>query len=221
MVNTSMRWMRCTGLAMAFLVLAGGATGCRSTYYALWESMGKEKRELLKDEVEEARDDQAKASEQFKDALTRLKEMYEVEGGELESTYRRLKSDFDRCEARAKDVKSRIGSVEQIASDLFREWEAEIQTYSNAKLKAASQSRLTETKEKYESLVVAMKKAEGGMDPVLVQFRDHVLYLKHNLNALAIGALKGEALDIEKEISGLIRDMNQSIQEADQFIASL
>lgn len=213
--------MRCTGLAMAFLVLAGGATGCRSTYYALWESMGKEKRELLKDEVEEARDDQAKASEQFKDALTRLKEMYEVEGGELESTYRRLKSDFDRCEARAKDVKSRIGSVEQIASDLFREWEAEIQTYSNAKLKAASQSRLTETKEKYESLVVAMKKAEGGMDPVLVQFRDHVLYLKHNLNALAIGALKGEALDIEKEISGLIRDMNQSIQEADQFIASL
>lgn len=203
------------------VILAGAATGCRSTYYAMWEKLGKEKRELLKDEVEEARDDQQQASEQFKDALTRLQEMYAVEGGELEASYRRLQSDYDRCEARAGDVKERIASVEQIAADLFEEWEEEIQTYSNASLKSASQDRLNETKKKYQSLVAAMKKAEMGMDPVLVQFRDHVLYLKHNLNALAIGALKGEALDIEKEITGLIRDMNQSIEEADRFIAAL
>jgi uncharacterized membrane protein YqgA involved in biofilm formation len=68
---------------------------------------------------------------------------------------------------------------------------------------------------------MAMKRAEGSMEPVLAQFRDQVLYLKHNLNAQAIGALKGETLDIEKEIQQLINDMNASIQQADSFIQGL
>ena len=66
-----------------------------------------------------------------------------------------------------------------------------------------------------------MKRAESSMEPVLAQFRDQVLYLKHNLNAQAIGALRGETLDIEKEIQRLISDMNASIQEADRFISGL
>ena len=54
--------------------------GCQSTYYAVWESLGKEKRHLLRDEVEQAREDQAEASEEFKDALTRIKELTGFEG---------------------------------------------------------------------------------------------------------------------------------------------
>ena len=37
-----------------------------------------------------------------------------------------------------------------------------------------------------------MKRAEQSMQPVLRTLRDNVLYLKHNLNAQAIGALRGE-----------------------------
>jgi hypothetical protein len=203
----------------ASLALAG--VGCQSTYYKMWEGMGKEKRDLLKDQVEEARDDQEKASEQFKDALTRLQELYAIPGGDLEGAYRKLKADFEKCEARAKDVKDRVVKVERIAGDLFTEWEEEIQTYSSDKLRTSSEARLNETRQKYQSLILAMKKAERGMEPVLVQFRDQVLYLKHNLNAMAIGALKGEALDIEKEIASLIADMNKSIEEADAFIGTL
>jgi len=59
------------------------------------------------------------------------------------------------------------------------------------------------------------------MDPVLRQFRDYVLYLKHSLNAQAAGALKKKALDIEREIEQLIRDMNVSIAAADDFVKVL
>ncbi len=44
------------------LFLITAMLGCRSTYYAMWESVGKEKRHLLKDEVAAAREDQAQAS---------------------------------------------------------------------------------------------------------------------------------------------------------------
>lgn len=179
------------------------------------------KRDLLKENVEEARDEQAKATEQFKDALTRLKELYGFQGGDLEKMYDKLKADFDRSETRAKAVKERIQKVEQVSADLFREWEQEIEGMSNSKLAANSREKLRSTQEKYRDLHAAMKRAEGSMDPVLAQFKDQVLYLKHNLNAQAIGALKGETLDIEKEIQGLITEMNRSIAEADQFIKGL
>ena len=195
--------------------------GCRTTYYKTMEKFGVHKRDMLKENVEEARDEQKKATEQFKDALTRLRELYNIDGGDLEKTYDRLKSDFDKSESRATAVRERIDKVETVASDLFKEWESEIAQMESSNLARQSREKLRSTRDKYESLHTAMQRAEASMEPVLKQFRDQVLYLKHNLNAQAIGALKGETLDIEKEIQQLIKDMNASIQQADSFIQGL
>ena len=59
------------------------------------------------------------------------------------------------------------------------------------------------------------------MQPVLNTFRDNVLILKHKLNAQAIGLLKGEFASLEDDIAALIREMNRSISESNQFIEEL
>jgi N-formylglutamate amidohydrolase len=207
-------------LALA-AVLIFFSTGCRTTYYKTMERFGVYKRDLLKKNVQEARDEQSKAAEQFKDALTRLREMYQVNGGDLEKMYDRLQADFNRSETRANNVKERIGKVETVAADLFKEWEQEIEGMENSRLASNSREKLRATREKYQSLHAAMKRAEESMEPVIRQFKDQVLYLKHNLNAQAIGALKGETTSIENEIQQLIRDMNASIEQADAFIKGL
>jgi hypothetical protein len=205
-------------LALA-AVLCG--SGCRSTYYSTMEKFGVYKRDLLKKEVTKARDDQQAASEQFKDALTRLKELYGFQGGDLERVYDRLKADYDRSESRARTVRARIEDVERVARDLFVEWEAEIKQISTESLRDSSREQLRATRAKYEELHTALKKAEASMGPVLVKLRDHVLYLKHNLNAQAITSLRGEASSIQDEIGRLIKDMNASIAQADEFIKAM
>jgi len=194
--------------------------GCQTTYYAVWEKLGKEKRHLLKDQVEKARTEQEKATEEFKDALTRVKELYGFDGGDLEEFYDNLQSDYEACEKRADAVSERIDGVEQIAADLFKEWAQEIDDMANEEFRSKSRESLKMTKRRYARLHDAMTKAESRMDPVLTQLRDYVLYLKHNLNAQAIGALKREVGDIEIEVETLIRDMSQSIKEADTFLKS-
>src|SRR5687767_14941027 len=116
----SMRISGMRSLLGALIILLVGP-GCRSTYYSMYEQFGVYKRDLLKKNVEEARDDQKKATEQFKDALTRLKELYGLEGGDLEKTYDKLKADYDKSESRAKAVTERVQKVETVASDLFKE----------------------------------------------------------------------------------------------------
>jgi hypothetical protein len=204
-----------------FTVAVVCLTGCRSAYYSAWEKFGKHKRDLLKDNVEKVRDDQEQAAEQFKDALTRLKELYGFQGGDLEKIYNRLNSDYERSNQQAETVRGRIRNVEQIAADLFKEWETEMTSIQSPTLRASSREKLVETKQKYHSLHSAMKRAERSMEPVLAQFKDQVLYLKHNLNAQAIGALKGEVGSIETDIGKLIKEMNSAIAEADAFIKTL
>ena len=195
--------------------------GCQTTYYAVWEKLGKEKRHLLKDQVEKARSEQQDASEQFKDALMRIKELYGFKGGDLEEFYNKLKADYEESDRRAEAVKSRIEKVDQVAKDLFKEWEGEIDEISNEQFRMKSRASLKDTKQRYARLRSAMTKAETSMDPVLRRLKDYVLYLKHNLNAQAIGVLKKEVGDIEVEVQGLIQDITQSIAEADNFLKTL
>lgn len=207
-------WRTLTLLGMVAL-LAGS---CQSTYYAMWESLGKEKRHLLRDEVEAAREDQAEASEEFKDALTRIKELTGFQGGELENVYLQLKDDYEDCERRAGIIDERIETVEQIAADLFAEWEAEIETMNNAAFRSNSRQSLARTRERYNRLHRAMVQARRRMDPVLSRLNDYVLYLKHNLNAQAVGALGAEMSRIESDVDVLVRDIERSIEAADAFL---
>lgn len=195
--------------------------GCRSTVYNVYEKFGVYKRDLLKKNVIKARDEEKATQEQFKDAMTRLKEITGFQGGDLEKKYDALKSDYDRSAARAESVRARIKDVETVAEDMFKEWEKEDQQISTPALRESSQQQLAATRQKYNELHTALKQAEASMDPVLRRLNDYVLYLKHSLNAAAIASLKGEAQSIQTDISQLIEQMNRSIAQADEFIKTM
>jgi gas vesicle protein len=201
----------------ALLVCAG----CSSMMYSAYETFGVYKRDLLKKRVVAARDEESAAGKQFKDALTRLKELYGAPGGDLEKLYGKLKTDHENAAARAEAVHTRIRDMESVAEDLFREWEQEIRQISTESLRAGSRDQLHQTRRRYEEVRDALKRAEKSMDPVLVRLKDHVLYLKHNLNAQAIASLKGESAAIQGDIARLIEDMNASIQQADAAIKQM
>jgi hypothetical protein len=195
--------------------------GCSSAYYSVMESFGVEKREILKDRVTEGRDDQLAAKEQFQATLEAFKAATGFDGGALEDVYDGLKAELSRCEGRAEAVRDGIASIEQVATDLFREWEREAGEYTSESLGARSREMLAATEQRYAGLMQAMRRSEATMEPVLAGFRDQVLFLKHNLNAQAIASLQDDVLGIEDDIAVLIRDVEASIREADEFIRSL
>ena len=210
-------------------VAAHAATGClvlllascSSLYYSTMEAFGKEKRHILSDRVKSARDDQQEAKKQFQTALEQFKSVVQVEGGQLEKKYEALHAEYERSESRAGTVRERIESVKKVANDLFAEWTKENAQYTDPALRAESEKNLAATQERYQKLLGTMEKASLSMDPVLKVFKDRVLYLKHNLNASAIASLEGTLQAIETDVGALVRDMEKSIEEANQFIGSL
>jgi chromosome segregation ATPase len=202
----------------AALFAAPLVTGCQTAYYETMEMFGQEKRDLLRSELTGMVDDQEDAEEAFTDALTRVKALTGFDGGDLEREYDALKGAYDDAVGATEDIDSRMDEIETVSADLFEEWEREIGEMTSASLKGSSRRQLRDTKARYERMHASLLETRSSMDPALALLKDHVLFLKHNLNAAAVGALGDEMRNIEAEIEELKRSIQRSIEEAQGFI---
>jgi hypothetical protein len=206
-------------VVVAPLVVLGG---CQAASIAMKEKLGIPKREQMVDRVQDARDSQQEAKQQFKTTMEEFTALTGAKGSaDLEAKYSKLQKSYDRSEAKATEVRSEISKVETVAEKLFAEWRTELAQYQDAGLRRSSEDQLSQTRVKYDGMVGAMKTAAAKMDPVLRTLKDRVLFLKHNLNAQAISALQGNVDTLQGDVSRLISEMEQSIAEANQFIDTM
>jgi two-component sensor histidine kinase len=196
--------------------------GCQGLYNnALEKVFGFEKRELLQKAVESVKKDQVEAQKEFQDAMTELKNLYGFEGGQLEKMYNKFKDRYEDSKEQADVVHDRVKNMDRIAKSMFSEWNKEIKEFTNAEFARDSRSKLEATKERYELLYKSARTSEDAMEPILRKLNDHVLYLKHNLNAASLGALQGETKSIQADVEELMKRMEESIREANNFIPML
>lgn len=209
---------------LALIVIAAAAASglaCDSLYYKTMKKFGKEKRDILVNRVKDARKSQDEAQQQFKSALERFQAIVETRGGSLEDKYNKLNDELQRSEDRSRQVKDRVNAVRDVSKDLFNEWNDELGKYSDRKLRQESERELRETKRRTDALIASMARAQARVEPVLKPLRDRVLFLKHNLNARALGALTGELATMRTDVDELVADMQRSIAEADAFIQDM
>ena len=204
-------------LCVAALMVAS----CSTAYYGAWEKFGVYKRDILVKRVAASKESQEEAKEEFSSALDEFIAVTKVDTGKLESQYRRIEAAYQDAEDAAQEVRDRNNETDRVAEALFIEWDKEIDSFESTELKLESRRQFRASKQRYSELITTMRKAERRLDPVLRQFRDQTLFLKHNLNARAIAALQPKAARITSDVNRLIADMNRSIAEADSFIASM
>lgn len=203
------------------IVLVIALSGCSSAYYSAMEKVGIHKRDIMVDRVVDAKESQEEAQKQFKSALEEMTTLINFDGGDLETQYNVIQEQYEASRDAAEDVSSRINKIEDVSDALFEEWSDEIEQISSANLKRQSSMKLIETKRRYSTLIRSMHKAESKMAPVLSALKDNSLFLKHNLNAKAVGALQGEMVSIKRDVSALIKDMNSAIEQSQKFIDML
>lgn len=212
-----MKRLIASGLIATSLLLSG----CQSAYYGAMEKVGYHKRDIMVDRVKDAKKSQQDAQKEFSSALEEMQALLNYSDGNLEKAYSRAKDEYESAQSAADNVSNRINKVEDVAEALFDEWQNEISEISKANLRRNSEAKLKETRRAYEQLIKSMRRAESKMPPILTAMKDNMLYLKHNLNAQAIGAIKSEFASLQTDISALIKEMNTSINESSKFIEAL
>ncbi|MGJ8677756.1 MAG: DUF2959 domain-containing protein [Akkermansiaceae bacterium] len=208
-------------LLLTLSLLALITSSCSTAYYGAMEKVGFHKRDIMVSRVKKARSSEQEAQKVFTSALDEFSTVTSFRGGALEKKYNKVNKAYLRAEKQATEVKSRHDDVENVSKALFKEWKKEIKQYDSAELKSESTRQLNLAKSRYSKLMATMRRAEKSLDPVLRKFRDHTLFLKHNLNSAAISSLDGQVKTTRIEVSKLIKEMERAIAEADAYIQQL
>ncbi len=211
--------MKLIRLAFAACVLALALSACQSAYYGALETIGIEKRDVLVDRVKSARKAQGQAQEAYVDALDAFRAVVAFDGGDLERTYNRLKGKAEAARGQATALGGRIDAVESVSNALFKEWETELAQYRDASLRARSREQLAQTKSRSAQVLASMRRAQASFEPALARLEDQVLFLKHNLNASAVGSIRDELPRVQADAERLKRDIEAAVAEADRFLS--
>ena len=203
------------------IVLTLLLTGCKSTYYKTMRTLGKEKRDILVSRIKDAKKDQDQTKKQLQTTMESFQALTGFQGGSLEKSYNRLNSDYESAASQAGKLHDKIQSIDEVSNDLFKEWQGEINVMDNGKLKSQDLVMLRNAKTRQATYMRAMHETEDHIAPVLKNFQDQVLFLKHNLNSRAIGSLKSTSAGLQSDVAGLIQSIDASSQEADKLITSL
>jgi Protein of unknown function (DUF2959) len=208
-------------LAVSLCVLLVSLAGCTRAYYKTMSTLGKQKRDILISRVKDARKDQQETKEQIKTTMESFQALTGFQGGSLEKSYKRLNSEYEKANDQAVKLHNRIDSIDQVSNDMFNEWQGEIKQMGDTKLRAQSTQMLRASRLKEAAYLRSMHRTEEKMTPVLKSFHDQVLFLKHNLNARAIGSLKVTTVNIQGDVADLTASIDASMVEADSLIQSL
>ena len=212
-----MRRTICIPLLVVTLLLVG----CESAYYKAMRTLGKEKRDILVQRIKDAKNDQDQTRQKLQTTMESFQALTGFQGGSLEKSYQRLNSDYESASSQAAKLHDKIQSIDQVSNDLFKEWQGEISAMDNGKLKSQDTIMLRNAKTRQATYMRAMRRTEDQITPVFKAFHDQVLFLKHNLNARAIGSLKNTSAGLQSDVAGLVQSIDASSQEADKLISSL
>ena len=191
------------------------------TGYSAAQALDSPNLQPLLERVTQAVAAQRAAVEQFQTDRQALLALANSEEVDLKPPYRALFHAYNDSVVMVVAVSSAVANVDQTASEIFREWEEEIEVYTDAGLKAQSQANFASTQQSYENMIRSLRQSEAKLDPAVAALKANVTHFKYQLNASGLASRKPELLALEQELAGLIDMLNASIASCDAFAKSV
>ena len=205
-------------IILTTIAISTALVGCKSTYYEAAETVGYERREMLTDRMQDARDSQVAAKQQLQTALYTLRRVGSVPEEEVADLHHDLETEVDRTDEQIEDLHEDIASVESVAQAMFDDWEDDLAKYESEDLRSRSRQELQETRQSYRELIGSLRETEQKLQSVIPPMKDQVLSIEHAMKAGRAPEKSDDLEEVREKISTLIEDLDDSIDRTQRFI---
>jgi hypothetical protein len=125
--------------------------------------------------------------------------------GDAAPAFAEFMESAESCEKQGIVLKKSVEPMTRAADQLFLRWTKDLESFGNTRMRQRSQSRLDETRTRYQSILGATQAAQIALDSYNKDLRDHALFLRHDLNATSVESIRAD-----------VRLLNEQIQELDK-----
>jgi hypothetical protein len=140
---------------------------------------------------------------------------------DLRKPYKALARDMDKCDRLRETAQRRADEARAESTDYYRAWAGSLPLIEDNDLRARSEARLRASRSRFEQIVEAGRRAADAYAPFLGRLRDQWNYLGHDLNPSGLESLRPDARALADEGGRLLLEIDESLRQAREFVASI
>jgi hypothetical protein len=148
-----------------------------------------ERAAIVREKIQNLRSELAQGRNQVTLTMEELGRML-VPGVELRPQFEKFKAELAKMEERAKIARERAITMKEKGQAFFAEWETQVYSIQNEKIRKEAASRLAKRKKSYDRIIATMQDARDELVPFLSDLNDIKTLLDAELNASTVASAK-------------------------------
>jgi len=204
-------------IAALILITSLLTGGCSTTHYPELEAVGFEKREILSDRIQDARNAHTAVAEQLEDNLDLYRELSGARAGEDKSIYISLEVAHRNTLLRHAAVERRIEAMQTIAQPAFEEWRAQAAAEDDPQQLAAVGSLRGD----YEDVYADMQQAAQAVERLVAKFEAATVEFQDSAKPTAADI----SIDVQAELVAATERaqpmLSESIAAAEAYLSRI
>ncbi|MBL8863659.1 MAG: DUF2959 family protein [Planctomycetes bacterium] len=126
----------------------------------------------------------------------------------------------ERSERQSEILRRAAKPMQQLADDVFLRWTKDMESFGNSRMRQRSQSRLDETRTRFQSIVGATQAAQIALDSFHGDLRDHENFLRHDLNATSVASIRPDVRALGEDLRALDVRFDATVAAARAYVES-
>jgi hypothetical protein len=140
--------------------------------------------------------------------------------GDAAKAYAGVRASIEESEKQTRSLHQSLTPMTEAAESVFRRWTSDLETFGNTRMRQRSQTRLDETRARYQALLTSTQSALLSFDSFNADLRDQALFLGSDLNASAIAAILPDVKVLHQQATGLDTRADQCAAAARAYVES-
>jgi uncharacterized coiled-coil DUF342 family protein len=182
---------------------------------------GLKRTDSLIKKAEELVKETTSAREQIGKMLDTYNSIFADDVKDVRKAYKGVEGEMGKSEKKRDDARKKLDEMKVEAEAYFAGWSESLQQIGNPDLRKRSETRMAETRGKFDGILDAVRDAREAYEPFMTSLKDQWTYLGHDLNPSGISSLKPDADKLNGEAKGLFEKVDAATEKANEYIDSL
>lgn len=140
--------------------------------------------------------------------------------GDAAAEFAQFLAAAERSEEQGETLRDITEPMEDAAAALFQRWTKDMEAFGNSRMRQRSQTRLDETRTRFQGIVGATQAAQIALDAFHDDLRDHALFLRHDLNSASVASIRTDVRALNEQIRDLDTRFDATVAAARTYVES-